>query len=117
MLRTILEARGFQVLLADNTADGLVIAATRELDAVITDYHVPRTNGIEFCRALRRQDQAFDRRLPLWIMTGDPALTTKEAIAAGAEGLFRKPFQATEICKRIERRLLRVMSGATSLDQ
>lgn len=105
MLRAVLETRGIEVLVAENTAEGLILAACREIDAVLTDYQMPGQNGLEFCRALRRQFAPLGAHVPVWVMTGCISLTAKEALAAGAEGIFRKPFRVVEITQAIERHL------------
>lgn len=112
ILRAILETHGFEVLTAESAGDALEIAATRAVDAVITDYQMPRMDGLEFCRTLRDQNASLDRALPVWLMTGCHLLSTRDAIAAGAQAVFRKPFSAIEVCERIERHL-----GASTLQK
>ena len=102
MLRAALESRGFAVLIAENTGEGLETAACKTLDAVLTDYHMPKTNGLQFCRALVRQNAALGQRIPVWLMTGSIDLKVGEARDAGAQGIFRKPFHVHEISDVIE---------------
>jgi two-component system cell cycle sensor histidine kinase/response regulator CckA len=54
--RAVLERLNFHVITATDGMDGLIQAAEnrRELDAVITDVHMPHMDGIHFVRALRR---------------------------------------------------------------
>jgi CheY-like chemotaxis protein len=113
MLRTVLEARGLNVLVAANTGEGLELAATHGMDAIVSDFQMPKTNGLEFCRAVRRQNEQLGRRVPVWLMTGTDTLTEKEAKAAGAVGILRKPFRVIDITKIIERYLQREMSSST----
>lgn len=105
MLRMASEARGFIALSAESPGDALAIAATRELDAVITDVHMPRTDGLALCRELRKQSEALDRQLPVWVMTGSFDLTPDDVLAVGARGVFRKPFHVREIIEKIEHHL------------
>lgn len=95
--------RSYQI--AESAGEGLSLAACHEIDAAVTDYQMPCRNGIEFCRALRQQNEAVDRRVPIFLMTGSLELKTGEALAAGATKDFRKPFQAIEVCNEIERHI------------
>lgn len=72
---------------------------------MLSDYQMPKTNGLELCRALREQNETLDQHLPIWLMTGSVTLTTKAALAAGAIGIFRKPFHAVDVSRAIDRRL------------
>jgi two-component system chemotaxis response regulator CheY len=110
MMRAVLEARGINVLHGANTGEGLEIAATHHVDAIISDFTIPKMNGLQFCPAVREQNARLDRQVPVWLITGTAALTEKEAIAAGAVGVFRKPFHVIEITKTIERHLTRELS-------
>lgn len=112
MLRSVLETRGFNVLVAANAGEALEIAACHDLDAIVSDYHMPKSTGLQFCRAVHEQNARLSRRVPVWLMTGTESLTAKEAIAAGAEAIFRKPFHVLKITKTIERRLQRQAGDA-----
>lgn len=105
MLQTVFVSHRFEVVTAGNTGDGLALTASRALDAVLVDLNMPRSNGLEFCRALGVQSAALDRRLPVWLMTGSFALTPAEAIDAGAQGIFTKPFKVLEVAKQIAHHL------------
>lgn len=97
MLQLAFERRGFTVLAVGNVADGLALAATRALDAVLTDFQLPDESGLELCRTLAR-------RLPVWVMTGSD-LKDQAAAEAGARTIIRKPFKPIDVCRQIERGL------------
>jgi CheY-like chemotaxis protein len=103
MLRSLLEMRGYAVVVARNGAEGLELAASQQFDAALTDVEMPGMDGFEFCQQLRAQQQAVGQDLPVWIMSGvfRPALA-KRAAAAGAVLVLRKPFPADEVCARLE---------------
>jgi CheY-like chemotaxis protein len=104
MICTVLEIHGFNVVPAADSTAGLELAASRVFDAVLSDFQMPKADGLSFCRALQQQNSRLARRVPVWLMTGTATLTEKEALDAGAEGVFRKPFHAVEIAKTLERR-------------
>ena len=105
LVRTVLEAHGFRVLSAANTNEGLGFLARHDLDAIVTDYDLPESNGLVFCRVVSRENARLKRRVPIWMMTGVLSLTEEEAREAGAEGIFRKPFRVEEMAKAIGQRL------------
>ena len=104
MLRSLLEMRGYTVVVARNGPEGLTTAASQTFDGVLTDVDMPGMDGFEFCRQLREQNKAAGLDVPIWIMTGmfRPALT-KKADAAGAVLVLRKPFPIDEVCAQLER--------------
>ena len=101
MLRVVLENSGLRVLLADDGGAALTLAETHALDAVLTDFEMPHTTGIELCRELAERSKGMARALPVWLMTGCPLLRTEDAVAAGALGVYRKPFRAGKIALEI----------------
>jgi CheY-like chemotaxis protein len=112
MLKSVLSMRGYTILAAATPADGLQLAGTQHIDAILVDYDMPGMNGLDFCRKLREQESAAGRDTPTWIMTG--ALHTevgKEAENAGALFVLRKPLSADDVCARIEEELLRRSGG------
>lgn len=105
MMRLVLEVRGFKVIAAENTGAALSVAEMHPLDAVLTDFEVPEATGLDLCRELAKRSRAMARRLPVWLMTGCTLISAEDALAAGALGLFRKPFHAGEIANAIARYL------------
>jgi CheY-like chemotaxis protein len=103
MLRSLLEMRGYVVVLARNADEGLAMAAAQSFDGVLTDVEMPGMDGFEFCKAVREQQLAVGQDIPVWIMTGvfRPALA-KKAAAAGAVLVLRKPFPVDEVCAKLE---------------
>jgi len=106
MLCSLLEIRGYHTIAARSAADALVVAAGDGIAAIVTDVDMPRTDGFELVRQLKEQDKSKGRDIPAWIMTGTlrPGMARK-AEAAGAVGLFRKPFNAEEIGRALAEHL------------
>ena len=101
MLRVVLESCGLRVILAGDGSAALALAATQPLDAVLSDFEMPHKSGMELCRELAAHREGMARALPVWLMTGCPLLRAEDVVAAGARGLYRKPFRATEIALEI----------------
>src|SRR5262245_1271233 len=52
-LRDGFEFEGFQVVVAEDGAEGLRLARQSDLDLVVLDVMLPRLSGLEICRQLR----------------------------------------------------------------
>src|SRR5438105_4730335 len=53
--RTVLEELGYRVQTCASPQDALEQCAKTRFDVVVTDYKMPRMNGVEFIRELRKQ--------------------------------------------------------------
>lgn len=91
MLTFTLANAGFTVIEADDGDNALSILENTTVDLIITDINMPRVNGIELTRIVRRtSDHAFVPILCLTTETSDEMKS--EAKSAGATGWLRKPF-------------------------
>lgn len=59
-LQIILSLEGYRVITAANGEEGLQQAETRHPDLIISDIMMPRMNGLEMCRRLRRSTSGRD---------------------------------------------------------
>jgi DNA-binding response OmpR family regulator len=104
MIRGLVSMRGYEVVTARSGEEGLALAQTGTIHAVLTDVDMPGMNGFDFCRQVREQAKTTrNQDLPVWIMSGlfSPVLT-KRAAAAGAMLVLRKPFPIEEVVKQLE---------------
>jgi DNA-binding response OmpR family regulator len=103
VVRQMLQARGYAVLVAEEGRAGLRQLAKNEVDVAIVDVDMPLMNGVEVCTALREQAAAAGRTLPVWLMTGvtRPELV-EGAERAGAAGILAKPFTTAELIACVE---------------
>jgi type IV pilus assembly protein PilB len=97
------------VLRATTAEDGLRIAATEDLDAMVLDLVLPDLSGIEMTRLLRADTRTA--LLPLLLLTGsDDALLRTEAYHAGADLFLSKPVDPAtleaNVCLLLERAAL-----------
>lgn len=94
-----LEARGYEVATAGNGEAGLEAAATFKPDLVLLDVMLPKRDGYDVCRTLRKSQPG----LPILMLTAkgqedDVVLGLK----LGADDYVRKPFSVAELMARIE---------------
>lgn len=66
----ILEQRGHRVLTAGDGLEGLALAHQRQPDLVITDWQLPRLDGVEMSKQMRRSPDL--RSIPILLQSSDP---------------------------------------------
>ena len=102
-LRRALQLEGYDVELAGDGVEALERLAVSGVDAVLLDVLMPRLDGLETCRRLRRDGNA----LPVLMLTARDAVSDRVAgLDAGADDYVVKPFALEELLARL-RALLR----------
>jgi len=102
-LRRGLEAEHHEVDVAHDGDAGLTRALATEYDLVILDVMLPRRDGLDVVRELRRQG----RRTPILVLTARATLPDKvTGLDVGADDYLTKPFEFAEFLARV-RALLR----------
>ncbi len=88
VLRRTLEEVGFSVCEASSGEEGLALAASVPLSAVITDGQLPGINGATLVRRLRA-DPTY-RSVPCMVMTASIGQSEVEALDSGADAYLHK---------------------------
>lgn len=111
-LGPLLERSGFHVLLASNGEEALSKVRSHHPDVIVMDVLMPRMNGRETLRRMRRSN--------IWIPTilltqvGE-ASERAVALEEGADDYLNKPFHSEELLARIHAVLRRARSAGQSL--
>lgn len=93
-----LERRGFVLDAAPDGVSGLQIAMQGDYDVVVLDWMLPRMEGIEVLRELRRH--GVD--VPVLVLTARDKLDSKiEGFRSGADDYLAKPFALAELEARL----------------
>jgi CheY-like chemotaxis protein len=92
VMRIFLEDLGCDVIEAQDGHEGFLRYQALPIDAVISDIHMPKMDGLEMIRAIRHYDQA----VPMIAMSSDPERLSL-AHRAGAQHLLTKPFDLGEL--------------------
>jgi two-component system, OmpR family, alkaline phosphatase synthesis response regulator PhoP len=99
-----LSSEGFAVETAPDGELGLEHAAAGTFDAIILDVMLPRMNGFDVCRELRRRGVAT----PILMLTARGQVVDKVVgLKLGADDYLTKPFEAIELVARLEALLRR----------
>ncbi|WP_029350997.1 response regulator [Bosea sp. 117] len=92
-----LTANGYETLRADNGADGLALAATRQPDVIVLDLGLPDMDGKEVIRRLRTWSD-----VPVVVLSArDREIEKIEALDLGADDFVNKPFGMGELMARL----------------
>ena len=106
-LRDGFEYEGFSVTLARDGAAGLRLATESSPDLIILDVMLPRMNGLDVCKQIRKDGNA----VPIIILTARGQEIDKVlGLKLGADDYITKPFGFLELMARVEA-LLRRASG------
>jgi len=108
-LAYVLDDLGFITSTANNTAQAYHQIMNGRIDIVLSDVRMPGENGVEMIRRVRKQ-KPHD---PLFIlMTGFTDIAEKDALAAGAEVMLRKPVKLEQLQVLLEKIRLQLQQKA-----
>ncbi|MCD6518622.1 MAG: response regulator transcription factor [Anaerolineae bacterium] len=112
VLRGYLEKAGFNVLTAYDGREALRIARQERPDLVILDLMLPEVDGLDVCRALRK-----DSDVPIIMLTARIEETDRiVGLELGADDYVTKPFSPREVVARV-RAILRRTQPSISHEQ
>jgi DNA-binding NarL/FixJ family response regulator len=100
-LRTLLEGRpGWEVVgEASDGVEALEKVATLKPDVMVLDVTMPRMNGLQACRTIRKSTPELEI---LFVTQHDSAQMMREALEAGARGYVVKSNAARDLIAAVE---------------
>ncbi len=101
LLSRILRSAGHEVVEAENGVVGLRLWREQGADLVLTDIHMPETNGIEVMLELR----SFAPTLPVIAMSGGQRALDLDLLGSakllGAVSILTKPFSSEDVLSAV----------------
>lgn len=102
LLRKQLTAKGFDVTVARNGLDGLMVLEDALPDVIVCDINMPELDGIGFVRAIKAKNET--RKIPVIFLTAsNDARHMVDGINVGARFYLTKPFELNELIWKINR--------------
>ena len=97
-LKVYFERAGYSAQVANDGESGLALARTLTLDLVVLDLMLPRLDGVQLCRILRRESD-----VPIIMLTAREAHAERIiGLEAGADDYIVKPFDPGEVIARAD---------------
>ena len=100
----VLEKHGHTVVTAGNGRAALERLEKATFDLVLMDIQMPEMDGFEATAAIRREEEATGKHLPIIAMTAHAMEGDRErCLAAGMDGYIAKPIKAEDLIDAIEK--------------
>ncbi|HTR80416.1 MAG TPA: response regulator [Bacteroidota bacterium] len=103
-IRVILQkkflSQGYTVFLANDGEEGLAVAKKETPNLIVSDWMMPRMDGLEFCR-LAKQDEKLRFTYFILLTARDTQDDKIEGIEIGADDFVTKPFNDRELLTRV----------------
>ena len=107
-LRLYLEKEGFGTVIVHDGAEALEAFAAHTPDLILLDIMMPKLDGWQVCREIRKTSQ-----VPIIMLTAKGEVFDRVlGLELGADDYVTKPFDAKEIIARIKAVLRRTASGS-----
>jgi len=112
IVRSLLEARGFPVLVAHDGDEAMVLFDSARPSLVLLDVLMPGRSGWEVCR-LMRQHPEHGRNVRIVMLTALSEWNDKQsALQTGADDYITKPIDLVDLELRVRRNLALVTPHA-----
>ena len=104
ILRYNLASEGYDVSIAENGDDAMVLVEEIGPDLILLDWMLPGVSGIEICRRVKSRRETTD--IPVIMLSADE-MDRVRGLGTGADDYMVKPFSVQELMARIRTQLRR----------
>ncbi len=112
LMESLLRKAGYSVLTAVDGLEAFDIARRKRPDVVISDVSMPRMNGIEFCRLIRRDADLHSTPILLVSAHRRDTESVVEGLKSGADDYLEVPFDSSRLIAKVSRLLERSRAEA-----
>lgn len=99
MVKFLFGSKGFDVLIADNSIDGIQIAQDKNPDVILLDILMPGMDGCDFVKETAYMGDIND--IPIVILTATGEAKKTCLLSQGVHDYIEKPFCSNELVKSV----------------
>lgn len=111
ILRYNLASEGYDVSIAENGDDAMVLVDEIGPDLILLDWMLPGVSGIEICRRVKNRKETSD--IPVIMLSArSDEMDRVRGLETGADDYMVKPFSVQELMARIRTQLRRTRPGS-----
>lgn len=101
ILRYRLEKEGYQVVVAEDGQEGLMLMNKKPVDLVLLDLNMPVMNGFTFLERVKTTEKLTN--IPVIVVSSfDDEDTANDVLSFGACGFVAKPFDMAQVNHQIK---------------
>ncbi len=104
LIRTRLEAQGYQFIAAENGEEGIKLAKEEKPNLILLDMILPGMHGFDVAVTLKGAPETKEIPIIALTATGSPDFV-KECYKEGICAYIKKPYDSKELIERIERNI------------
>ncbi len=102
-----LENQGYQVIVAADGAEALLLIDETPPDLIILDWMLPEVSGIEVCRRIKAREECYD--IPVIMLSARSEEGDRvRGLDIGADDYVVKPYSVSELMARVKTNLRRI---------
>lgn len=103
LLCRLLKMEGYEVEHALDGMVGFTAAESSAPDLIVTDIQMPRMDGIEMIRRIRKSEAG--KKIPIIVMSAYGQRRISDALEAGADGVVEKPIDLDVFLETVKSKL------------
>lgn len=111
-----LRKEGFEVVVASDGEEGIIVAEREKPDLIILDIMMPKMDGVEVCRQLRAKPE-FDKIVIAFLTAREEDYSQIAALENGGDDYITKPIRPRVFISRIRALLRRSDRNEPQLDE
>ena len=104
MQKMVLKTTNYQVVTANNGAEGVAKALSEKPDLILMDVIMPKMTGFEAVREIRKQDSTKDIPIIMVTTRGEP-VNVEEGFESGCTDYVTKPIDTFELLSKLRDQL------------
>ncbi len=103
-LLKLLEKNGYQVFIAKNGQDAVIMAEEEDFDLILADIRMPGINGVEAVDNIYKNTKRNQKKIPAIFMTGyADEIVEKKAKTLAPVAYIYKPFDKDALLEKIKK--------------